>query len=66
MSIIESELAGSMILRAWIEQGHQRRLRVRIIRMSGEAGSRPVTSAAKTVDEACEVVRAWLEELLGT
>jgi len=55
-----------MILRVWIEQGHQRRLRVRIIRMSGEAGSRPVTSAAKTVDEACEVVRAWLEELLGT
>lgn len=55
-----------MILRAWIEPGHQRRLRVRIIRMGSEADSPPVTSAATTVDEACAAVRAWLEELLGT
>jgi hypothetical protein len=53
-----------MILRAWIEPDHERRLRVRIIRM-GKGHGPPITSAAATPDDVCTAIRFWLEELLA-
>jgi hypothetical protein len=53
-----------MILRAWIEPGHERCLRVRIIRV-GKGHAPPIASAAATPDDVCAAVRLWLEELLA-
>jgi len=64
MATNDLERADLMILRAWIEPGHERRLRVRIIRM-GEGHAPPVVSAAATPDDVCTAVRLWLEELLA-
>jgi hypothetical protein len=53
-----------LVLRAWVEEeGWPRRVRVRITRVVG--GRQLTASAASSPDEACAVVRAWLEELLG-
>jgi hypothetical protein len=50
---------GILILRAWVEgEG----LRVRITQVIGRT-ERPVTAVA-TVNEVCETVRHWLEELI--
>ena len=64
MATYDLERADLMILRAWIEPGHERRLRVRIIRV-GEDQASPVASAAATPDDVCTAVRSWLEELLA-
>jgi hypothetical protein len=58
---------GVLVLTAWIEGLEPTaQLRVRITR--ARFGSRPeeLTSAAATIDEACEVVRAWLQSLVET
>jgi NTP pyrophosphatase (non-canonical NTP hydrolase) len=58
---------GVLVLTAWIEELEPTaQLRARITR--ARFGSRPeeLTSAAATMDEACEVVRAWLQSLMET
>jgi hypothetical protein len=64
MASSDRERTDLMILRAWTEPGHERRLRVRIIRM-GKGHAPPVVSAAATPDDVCAAVRFWLEELLA-
>ncbi len=64
VAINDLERDDLMILRAWTEPGHERRLRVRIIRM-GEGHAPPVASAAMTADDVCAAVRSWLEGLLA-
>ncbi|MFJ1877752.1 hypothetical protein [Streptomyces sp. KS_5] len=50
-----------LILRAWREHGHPSAVRVRVIEVSGQSET-PVATAADA-DQACEVVRAWLDRL---
>ena len=50
------------MLRAWVEPPQA--LRVRITRVVG--WSEPNMVASASVEDACAVVRAWLEELLVT
>jgi hypothetical protein len=58
------ERSGTLILRVWVEDDRDERLRVRVIRVSGQHQAPPLT--ATTVDGACDAVRAWLDELLDT
>jgi hypothetical protein len=53
---------GVLVLRAWVEPPHA--LRVRITRAVG--WSEPNRVASASVEDACAVVRAWLEELLAS
>jgi hypothetical protein len=55
------ERSGFLVVRAWLERSRQDGLRVRVIPMI-EGVPRPVVSAG-TVDDACAIVRHWLEEL---
>ena len=54
--------AGILILRAWTENQAAGVLRIRITRVVNRS-ELPVT-AITDVDEACAIVRGWLEELL--
>lgn len=53
---------GVLILRAWVEDGRQRRLRVRITRTTGHRD--PSTATVTTSEQACAIVRRWIGELL--
>jgi hypothetical protein len=64
MGSADEERAQIMILTAWLE-AHHHRLRVRATRVGQDRADQPVRSAASTVDDACALVRAWLEGLLG-
>jgi hypothetical protein len=60
------EPVGVLILRAWIEGDPSGGLRVRISKLlDAHAGEEPVQTAVATIDEACEVVRTWLEEFVS-
>jgi hypothetical protein len=52
---------GVLVLRAWVERPQA--LRVRITRVVGWSEQRSVASAS--IEGACAVVTAWLEELLA-
>ena len=56
---------GVLVLRAWVEGDGGRSLRVRVTRTIHGDTRELVSSAAATVDGACAIVRAWLEELEG-
>jgi hypothetical protein len=62
-SRVAAREAGVLVLRAWVEDGWPRRVRVRVTRVVG--GRQPSASAASNADDVCAIVRAWLEELLG-
>lgn len=65
MGAIDEERTGVMILRAWVEPGHEDRLRVRIIQLvQGEAAG-SVGRACTSIDEVCAVIRVWLLDLEG-
>ena len=53
-----------MILRAWVEEGTGRSLRVRITRVSDNRPDQPETTVLATVDAVSVLVRAWLEMML--
>ena len=48
------------MLRAWLEPGGPPHLRVRIVEVGSGRGDRPVV-VTTSVDEACRLVRTWLE-----
>jgi hypothetical protein len=52
----------SLVLRAWLEPEAQPRLRARIVEIAPGHGERSVLVTA-SVDDACRVVRDWLETL---
>jgi hypothetical protein len=52
----------SLVLRAWLEPGVPPRLRARVVEIAPGRGERSVV-ATGSVDEACGVVRSWLEAL---
>ena len=59
----------SLVLRAWLEQGTGRRIRIRVVEIAPGLSERPVSITA-SIDEACQAVRRWLEsqarEVSGT
>ena len=62
MQAPDSRDVGVLLMRAWLEVGHPKHLRVRITRVIGLA--EPETLAVTTVEDVFVVVRVWLEELL--
>jgi hypothetical protein len=54
--------AGVMIVRIWVEQGHEQSLRARLTESSDLASSEQTTRAAASVDEIVEIVRRWAEQ----
>jgi hypothetical protein len=52
----------SLILRAWLEPGVVPHLRARLVEIGPGPGERPVV-VTTSIDEACRVVRNWLESL---
>ena len=51
-----------MIVRIWVEQGHEQSLRARLTESSDLAASEQTTRAAASVDEVVEIVRLWAEQ----
>ena len=64
MGSLDSERAQIMILRAWVEADSQHCLRVRVTNVAQDCADEPVIRAVTTIDGACNLARAWLEELL--
>lgn len=56
------QLSGTLLLRAWVEGGRPDGLRVRVIRID-QSGATSTVSAG-SVTATCEIVTAWLNELL--
>ncbi len=54
--------SGTLLLRAWVEEGRPDGLRVRVIRIH-QSGTTSTVSAGRAA-ATCEIVAAWLNELL--
>ncbi len=57
------EQAGLLIMRAWVTDQSADVLRVRIVQVI-EGVEQPV-NATTSIDEACGIVRGWLEQMLA-
>ncbi len=57
----EGERAGVMIVRIWLERGHENGLRARLTESSDLASREQTTHSAASVDEIVELVRTWAE-----
>jgi len=58
---VSEELTGSMVLRAWLEDGQPDRLRVRIFSSVGSRHASP--TAASSAQAVHAAVEAWLTQL---
>jgi hypothetical protein len=56
----QSNAVTSLVLRAWVEPGTAPQLRTRVVEVGPGRAERPVV-VTTSVDEACRVVRSWLE-----
>lgn len=54
-----------MIVRLWLETGHEQGLRARLTESSDLASREQVTHAAASVDEIVDIVRAWAQRFAG-
>lgn len=61
MGTVPSERTGVLVIRAWID-GEPPSLRLRITRTADVAARDEESTVTASVDEACTVVRRWLEE----
>jgi hypothetical protein len=52
----------SLVLRAWLEPGVAPHLRARVVEIAPGVGERAI-AVTTSIDEACRVVRSWLETL---
>ncbi|HEX8690266.1 MAG TPA: hypothetical protein VF729_08480 [Solirubrobacterales bacterium] len=64
MELDPSRRTGVMIVRAWREPEHPRPLRARLISTFDVVSAKADVEMAKSVDEVCDAVRTWLEEIL--
>jgi hypothetical protein len=60
MDDADGERVGVLVLRAWVE--NQQQLRVRITRAVGR--TEPKVAAASNIVGTCAIVQAWLEDVL--
>ena len=58
--------AGVMIVRIWVEHGHEQSLRARLTESSDLGAPEQTTRAASSVDEVVEIVRLWAEQFSRT
>jgi hypothetical protein len=66
MEAAKQERTGVLVLRAWVEADGDYRLRIRITRITGsvhDAGVEPMSTTFASTDDACAMVRVWLEDL---
>jgi len=56
--------AGVMIVRIWVERGHEQSLRARLTESSDLDSPEQSTTAASSVDEVVEIVRRWAEQFV--
>ncbi|MGZ4280550.1 MAG: hypothetical protein ACXVQ4_00510 [Gaiellaceae bacterium] len=54
--------AGVMIVRIWVERGHEHSLRARLTESSDLDSPDQTTTVAASVDEVVEIVRRWAEQ----
>lgn len=56
---------GVLVVRAWVEgeDEQDQHLRARVTRTDDVVDSRELTAVATSVDEVCDIVRAWLERV---
>ena len=54
--------AGVMIVRIWVEDGHEQSLRARLTESSDLSSPEQTTRAASSVDEVVQIVRRWAEQ----
>lgn len=60
-----SERVAAAVLRAWIETGPKRDLRVRITDVVDlERGTSRIHPVATSIEDACAIVRDWLTEFV--
>jgi hypothetical protein len=60
----EAEQSGVMIVRIWIEPGHENGLRARLTESNDLASREQTSYAAASVEEIVELVRAWAERFV--
>jgi hypothetical protein len=53
---------GVLIMRAWLEADEGDGIRVRVTATQTGRDVSPVRRAAATIDDACDLVRGWLED----
>lgn len=63
MATLPSERTGVLVIRAWIE-GEPASLRLRITRTLDISSRDEEATAAASIDEACAVVRRWLDDFV--
>ncbi len=64
VATLQTDRTGVLVVRAWIE-GKPPSLRIRIVRTLDISGGQEESTAAASIDEACAVVRGWLEEFVA-
>jgi hypothetical protein len=66
MTVSSSERSGLVLLRVWIEPGHEKGLRARLTGTVGGSGREVSIATAATVQDAVESVRSWLEDFVAS
>jgi hypothetical protein len=60
-----TERTGVLVVRAWIEGDASTGLRVRVTEAVDNAAPEYLVATAANVDDVCEGVRGWLEDLIA-
>jgi len=60
------EVAGFLIIRAWIEAGPPRMLKIRIVTAEDPRAPAQVLGVTGDVEQACALIREWLGDFRGT
>jgi hypothetical protein len=59
-----SERVAAAVIRAWIESEGKGIVKIRITTKADLEGRRETIGVASTIEEACDIVREWLEEFV--
>ena len=59
------EKAGALIVRVWLEENADPKLRIRMVGRLDLEGDDQVTAAAADIDEMLAYIREWLERFAG-
>jgi hypothetical protein len=62
-SVLPADRTGVVVVRVWLEPGHEQGLRARIT-ATDLATSREMTVSAASIDEIVEIVRAWIDSFV--
>jgi len=62
----KSDRTGVLVVRMWVEPGHETGLRARITQTLDTSGTEREISAASSADEICDVMKKWTEDFEGS